>query len=101
MEREAVAMLKKEAVLIPLLILVTTVFCSAAELDAVQKPLAVFGSTYYAIQSDGKLMAWGDSFHGATGTDDDLPSFSQANCMLENAVFVTGNMNLGLAIDRD
>lgn len=46
-------------------------------------------------------MAWGDSFHGATGTDDDLPSFSQANCMLENAVFVTGNMNLGLAIDRD
>lgn len=101
MEREAVAMLKKDAVLIPLLILVTTVFCSAAELDAVQKPLVVFGSTYYAIQSDGKLMAWGDSFHGATGTDDDLPSFSQANCMLENAVFVTGNMNLGLAIDRD
>lgn len=93
--------MKKGAVILPALILLTTVFCHAAKLETTRKPLTAWGNTYYAIQSDGDLMAWGDSFHGAICSDEDLPLFSQANRILEKAVFATGNMNLGLAINQD
>lgn len=93
--------MKKGVVILPLLILLTTVFCNATDLETTWKPLAALGNTYYAIQSDGGLMAWGDSFHGAICSDVDLPSFSQANLVLKKAVFATGNMNLGLAIDQE
>lgn len=93
--------MKKGVLILPLLILLTTVFCNAAELETTWKPLATLGNFYYAIQSDGALMAWGDSFHGAICSDVDLPSFSQANRIMEKAVFATGNMNLGLAIDQE
>lgn len=92
--------MKKCAALLPLLILMTTVLCHAAELETARRPLAVLGNTCYAIQADGGLLAWGDSFHGATCADEDLPSFSQANRVLDRAVFAVGNMNLGLAIDQ-
>lgn len=76
-----------------------TTDCNASELEVVSAPLAIVDNTFYAIRADGELVAWGDSFHGATGKDDDIPSYSEANPLLPNAVFVDGSMKLGLAID--
>lgn len=76
-----------------------TTDCNASELEAVSAPLAIADNTFYAIRADGELVAWGDSFHGATGKDDDIPLYSEANPLLPNAVFVDGSMKLGLAID--
>lgn len=73
--------------------------CNASELEVVSAPLAIADNTFYAIRADGELVAWGDSFHGATGKEDDIPSYSEANPLLPNAVFVDGSMKLGLAID--
>ena len=71
----------------------------AAEVSTKYKPIDVSNNTYYVIQSDGALIAWGDSFHGATTSDVDLPCPSTENTILNEAVFVTSNLNLGLAID--
>lgn len=80
------------------LFLLTLVTLHAHAAEVKQQPLAALGYTYYAIQTDGTLLAWGDSFHGATGREVDIP-FSEANPVLKHTIYTTGNMNLGLAVD--
>lgn len=45
---------------------------SVSALDVAEKPISNGGYTHYAIDSDGLLWAWGDSFHGGITADRDL-----------------------------
>lgn len=57
-------------------------------------------NSYFAIRSDGTLLAWGDSYDGLIGSDDSC-DFKNANIMMKNAAFVTGATGVGLAIDNN
>lgn len=91
--------MKKIASCVLIFFLLTT-YCSATTLDVTSNPLAIADNTFYAIRADGELVAWGDSFHGATGKVDDIPSYSEANHLISNAMFADGSMKLGVAIDN-
>lgn len=71
-------------------------------LEPMIQPVTEGGYTYYVIDADGTLYAWGDSFHGAVGpTDQDPLYWEDANILLENARYVAAGFVMAAAIDAD
>jgi len=87
--------------LISCLSVLTTLVLSAAALEVVDRPLSVYGYTYYAIDSDGTLWAWGDSFHGGITAESDPVDWENAVPEVENAAYASGSFAVGLAVDRE
>lgn len=75
---------------------------SAQAVEPVIQPVTEGGYTYYVIDANGKLYAWGDSFHGEVGpTDQDPLPREDANLLLENARYVAAGFVMAAAIDTD
>lgn len=87
--------------LIGCLLALAALVLPAAALEPVNKPLSIYGYTFYAIDSTGALWAWGDSFHGGITADKDLADWEDAVAEMENAVWTQGGFSVGLAIDRE
>lgn len=85
---------------IALLAVLVALTISAGALDVAERPLDVGGYTYYAIDGDGTLWAWGDSFHGGITADRDL-EWGEAVPEVENARNACAGFAAGLAVDRD
>lgn len=91
--------MRRARLLAPLLaLLVLTV--SAFALEPVESPISNGGYTHYAIDSDGTLWAWGDSFHGGITADHDL-EWEEAVPEVKNARNTCVGFVTGLAVDRD
>lgn len=73
---------------------------SVSALEPVEKPISNGGYTYYAIDGDGTLWAWGDSFHGGITADDD-PTWEEAVPEVKNARNTCVGFVTGLAVDGD
>lgn len=85
---------------ITLLAALAALTMSALALDVVERPLDVGGYTYYAIDGDGTLWAWGDSFHGGITADRDL-EWEEAVPEVKHARNTCAGFATGLAVDRD
>lgn len=73
----------------------------AAALEPVNKPLSIYGYTFYAIDSTGILWAWGDSFHGGITAERDPVDWEDAAAEMQNAVWTRGGFAVGLGIGQE
>lgn len=55
-------------------------------------PIASSHITYYAIQTDGTLIGWGENLRGLINYPDSLPSYEGAVVMMEDVAAVYAEM---------
>lgn len=90
--------MKRLFALLAALLLLTV---SAAALEPVKRPVSNGGYTHYAIDGDGTLWSWGDSFHGGITAEVDPVLWEDAVPEVKHAVYAESGFLAGFAVDRD